>query len=287
MNGNATPRFDLSVVVVNYNGRAWLEGLLPDLERYVKQSRFQVEVIVVDNASTDDSLAWLETQTGLRLIRSNVNGGFAFGNNLAIKTINSRYICLLNSDTNVPDSLDLLVEYLDTEPTVGVVTPRIITTSGSLDKACHRGEPTPWASLTYLAGLERLFPRSRWLGRYHQGWSDLSTIHSVDACTGAAMMVRKAAIEQVGLLDERFFMYGEDLDWCRRFREAGFSLIYHPGVTVVHHKYKSGLNGASAGTRQTTKAWVYKAMLLYYDKYNGGKRGLFRATLWLYVKLKG
>jgi len=89
------------------------------------------------------------------------------------------------------------------------------------------------------------------------------------------------------LLDERFFMYGEDMDWCRRFREAGFSLIYHPGVTVVHHKYKSGLNGASAGTRQTTKAWFYKAMLLYYDKYNGGKRGLFRATLWLYVKLKG
>jgi len=287
MNDTATPRFDLSVVVVNYNGRAWLEGLLPDLERYVKQSRFQVEVVVVDNASTDDSLAWLETQTGLRLIRSNVNGGFAFGNNLAIKTINSRYICLLNSDTNVPDSLDLLVEYLDTEPTVGVVTPRIITTAGSLDKACHRGEPTPWASLTYLAGLERLFPRSRWFGRYHQGWSDLSTIHTIDACTGAAMMVRKAAIDQVGLLDEQFFMYGEDLDWCRRFREAGFSLIYHPGVTVVHHKYKSGLNGASADTRQTTKAWFYKAMLLYYDKHSRSKRGLFRAMLGLYVKLKG
>ena len=101
------------------------------------------------------------------------------------------------------------------------------------------------------------------------------------------MMVRKAAIDQVGLLDEQFFMYGEDLDWCRRFREAGFSLIYHPGVTVVHHKYKSGLNGASADTRQTTKAWFYKAMLLYYDKHSRSKRGLFRAMLGLYVKLKG
>lgn len=287
MNDSSTPRFDLSVVVVNYNGRTWLEGLLPDLERYVlRQSRFRVEVVVVDNASTDDSLALLETHSWLRLIRSDVNGGFAYGNNLAIKTINSRYVCLLNSDTNLPDTLDVLVEYLDSDPCVGVVTPRIITTDGSLDKACHRGEPTPWASLTYMVGLERLFPRSGWFGQYHQGWEDLSTIHPIGACTGAAMMVRMAAINQVGLLDERFFMYGEDLDWCRRFREAGFGLIYHPDVTVVHHKYKSGLSGASASTRETTKAWFYKAMLLYYDKYNGGRRGLFSALLRLFVALK-
>lgn len=288
MSETATPRFDLSVIVVNYNGRAWLEGLLPDLKRYaLQQSRFRVEVVVVDNASTDDSLAFLETLSWLRLIRSDMNGGFAHGNNLAIKTINSRYVCLLNSDTNLPNSLDKLVEYLDSDPCVGVVTPRIITSDGNLDKACHRGEPTPWASFTYLCGLEQLFPRSGWFGQYHQGWKDLSTIHSIDACTGAAMMVRMAAINQVGLLDERFFMYGEDLDWCRRIRETGFRLMYHPDVTVVHHKYRSGLKGDADGTRQATKAWFYKAMLLYYDKYNGAKRGLFRVLLGLYVKLKG
>lgn len=286
MHTHTLPTFDLSIVVVNYNGRVWLEGLLPDLERYaLRQSRFRVEVVVVDNASTDDSLDLLEHQHWLRLIRSATNGGFAYGNNLALSTIQSRHVCLLNSDTNLPDSLDELVSYLDNSPQVGVVTPRIVTGDGSLDPACHRGEPTPWASFTYLCGLEKCFPRSRWLGQYHQGWQDLSTIHPVDACTGAAMVVRSSAMEQVGLLDERFFMYGEDLDWCRRFREAGYQIVYHPGVTVVHHKYQSGMKGGNAHTQQVTRRWFYQSMLLYFDKHYKGKRPVFRALLKLYIKL--
>lgn len=289
-NTRETTEYDLTVVVVNYNGSHWLECLLPELQVRLNQGRaYKYEVVVVDNGSTDSSLRTLEQHPWVRLVTSPVNKGFAAGNNLALRSCHSRYVFLLNTDTSVPEEngLDSLIAYMDKHPHVAVSTPRVLLGNGKLDPACHRGEPTPWASFTYLSGLERLFPRSRCLGSYHQGWKDLQTIHSIDACTGAAMMVRTPAMHKVGLLDERFFMYAEDLDWCRRFREAGYTVIYHPGATIIHHKHQSGLKGASEETQSSTKAWFYTTMLQYYDKYHPGKqKSLFRLALSTYIRMK-
>ncbi len=281
---------DLTIILVNFNGESWLEQLLPQLERYVRQlSSFQVDVVVVDNGSTDQSLALLEQWSWVKVIKSADNNGFAHGNNLALKTCHSKYAFLLNTDTSIPpdSNPDILVNYLEHHPDTAVVTPRLLLGNGSLDSACHRGEPTFWASFTYVVGLERMFPKTRCFGAYHQGWKDLKTLHAVDACSGAAMVVRTSAIEQVGLLDERFFMYAEDLDWCRRFRESGYQIIYNPEVTIVHYKYQSGLSGKSSKTRSNTRDWFYRTMLQYYDKYHTNSQlSPFRLLLKIFIRLK-
>jgi len=262
---------DLSIIILNYNGKAWLEKLLPSLQsNWLNQTRFEAEVVVVDNASTDDSVAYLETRSGIRLICSNKNGGFAFGNNLALKNNPSRYLMLLNSDTEfLPQgsNLDHLIEFMDEEPSAGIITPNLRLDSGLSDPACHRGEPTPWAAFTYFSGLERMFPRSTKFGQYHQTYKSMKIVHDVDACSGAALLVRNEALAQVGLLDEQFFMYAEDIDWCRRFREAGYRVVFYPGVTLIHHKYQSGLSSKNKKIKIETQKWFYATMLQYYDKY--------------------
>jgi len=262
---------DLSIIILNYNGKAWLEKLLPSLQlNWLNQTKFETEVVVVDNASTDDSVAFIEKQKDVRLICSDRNGGFAFGNNLAIRNNSAKYLMLLNSDTEFLPSasnLDILMEYMDETPSAGIITPLLLLDDGNPDPACHRGEPTPWAAFTYFSGLERLFPKSRWFGQYHQTYKLMNTIHDIDACTGAALLVRNEAVLKVGVLDERFFMYAEDLDWCKRFREAGYRVVFHPGVTIVHHKYRSGLANKDEIIKSDTRKWFYDTMLQYYDKH--------------------
>jgi len=262
---------DLSIIILNYNGKAWLEKLLPSLRsNWLSQTSLQAEVVVVDNASTDDSVAFVEKQNGVRLICSDRNGGFAYGNNLAIRNNTARYLMLLNSDTEflpTGSNLDILLEYMDDTPSAGIITPLLLLDDGKLDPACHRGEPTPWAAFTYFSGLERLFPKSRWFGQYHQTYKLMNTIHDIDACTGAALLVRNEAVLKVGVLDERFFMYAEDLDWCKRFREAGYRVVFHPGVKMVHHKYRSGLANKDGKIKSDTSKWFYDTMLQYYDKH--------------------
>ncbi len=283
---------DLSIIILNYNGKAWLEKLLPSLQSYwLNQTTFETEVVVVDNASTDGSVTYLEKQKDVRLICSDRNGGFAYGNNLAIRNNAARYLMLLNSDTEFLPSasnLDVLIQFMNETPSAGIITPLLLLDNGKPDPACHRGEPTPWAAFTYFSGLERLFPKSRWFGQYHQTYKLINAteapcsnqsnpatnsrefatgIHDIDACTGAALLVRNEAVLKVGMLDERFFMYAEDLDWCKRFREAGYRVVFHPGVTLLHHKYRSGLANKNEKIKNDTRKWFYDTMLQYYDKH--------------------
>lgn len=262
---------DLSIIILNYNGKSWLEKLLPSLQaNWLKKTLLETEVVVVDNASTDDSTTFVEQQSGVRLICSDRNGGFAFGNNLALKNNPARYVMLLNSDTEFlahGSNLDVLVAYMDANPAVGIITPNLRLDNGLPDLASHRGEPTPWAAFTYFSGLERMFPKSKRFGQYHQTYRFTKSIHDIDACSGAAMLVRNDALTKVGLLDERFFMYAEDIDWCKRFREAGYRVVYHPEVTLIHHKYRSGLGNRDAKLQSDTRKWFYFTMLQYYDKH--------------------
>lgn len=298
VNKKTTSKFkqkDLSIIVLNFNTQFWLKKTLQSLKDfYLDRAKYAVEVIVVDNDSNDGSPEMVEKEfKWAKLIRSGGNVGFAAGNNIALKKITARYSMLLNSDTEFHEgsNLDTIIKYMDDNKQVGMITPRVELPNGTIDPACHRGEPTPWASITYFAGLEKLFPQSPLLGQYHQTFKNKDEIHEIDACTGAAMIFStKFMQDTVGYLDEQFFMYAEDIDWCRRFREAGKRIVFHPEVKIIHHKYKSGIKSSSTNLAKKVNNMFYDTMLMYYDKWYTDKYPKFFRTIlktFLFIKKGG
>jgi GT2 family glycosyltransferase len=262
---------DLLVIVVSYNVR---ELLTECLESVLASEGVSLHVCVVDNASADGSAARVrERFPQVEVIASAVNGGYSFANNLALRKHGigtpgkpagdpPRHVLLLNPDTQVPaTALRDATAYMDANPDIGVLGPRVVRPNGQLDRACRRSFPTPEVSLYRMLGLSALFPKSRRFGRYNLTYLDEHETADVDAVTGAFMLVRREAIERAGLLDESFFMYGEDLDWALRFKQHGYRVVYYPAVTVLHHKGES--------SRQSEKALreFYRAMLIFYRKH--------------------
>jgi GT2 family glycosyltransferase len=264
-------RCDLTIIIVNYNTQDWVENCLRSLERHhIHDSVFRTEVVVVDNGSSDNSAAIIKKHfPWVELIETGKNLGFAGGNNIALQKVKSKYVMLLNSDAEFTPKtkLDAVIEYLDNHLEVAVVTPKVLLPGGDFDLASHRGEPTLWASVTYFTQLEKLFPKSPVFAQYHQSYKNFAEVHEIEACSGAAMVVRTSAIEKVGYLDEQFFMYAEDLDWCKRFRDAQYKIMYLPFSVITHHKYKSGLKNADHKVAKKTSHHFYDTMLQYYDKH--------------------
>jgi GT2 family glycosyltransferase len=268
----------LTIVILNFNTAALTKRAVEStLAATCEQG---LRIVIVDNASSDTSTDVIRTLIKKHAEVSGIflkeNIGFAAGNNAALKDLDTPYVMLLNSDAYFPEgsNLDVLLTYIETHPQVAVLTPKVILGNGNLDPACHRGFPTPYASFSYFSGLEKLFPHSVLFGRYHQTWKDMDVIHEIDACTGAAMLVRTKALSEIGLLDERFFMYGEDLDWCYRFKEKQFVVMYHPGLTVIHDKHRSGVKKLEHDQTETalliqtkTRAAFWDAMKLFYHKH--------------------
>lgn len=260
----------LTIVIVNYNTRAVTSQCLASIEQHVLKSELSPIVSVVDNASQDDSVAHIRQHfRWVELIESPKNLGFAGGNNLALKQVKTPYVMLLNSDTELTadSKLPLLVQHLENHTEDAVITPKILLSSGALDKACHRGDPTPWRSFCHFSGLAKVFPKVPLFAGYHLSYLDLDKSHAIEACSGAAMIIRTSSMKEVGLLDERFFMYAEDLDWCRRFRAAGYGIFYQPGCTLIHHKYQSGKQNIQRDTVRASTFYFYATMLQYYAKY--------------------
>ncbi len=259
----------VSIVILNYNVRDLLREALRSIP--AGASGGSVTVYVVDNASTDGSAAMVEQEfPEVRLIRAPRNGGFAYGNNLALREILAKpvtndpgYVMLLNPDAALtPGALDLLVDYLVEHPNVGAVGPRVVLPDGSLDLACRRSFPTPEVSFYRMAGLSRLFPRSRRFGRYNLTYLDPAEETEVDSLVGAAMLVREDVVREVGLLDEAFFMYGEDLDWCYRIKSYGWRVVYYPRAVVHHYKRAASTKRAIASIRA-----FYDAMRIFHRKH--------------------
>ena len=201
-------------------------------------------------------------------IQSDHNGGFAYANNLALRRILDasdapEYVMILNPDTVVtPRAFDILVDYLRANPTVGMVGPRLLLPDGSLDLACRRSFPTPEVSLWRMTGLSRLFPHSPRFGRYNMTFVDPDQTIAVDALVGACMLMPTAVVREVGLLDETYFMYGEDLDWCYRFKQYGWQIVYVADA-IVHHVKR-------ASSRQQpvqTIHYFYDAMRIFFRRY--------------------
>ena len=284
---------DLSIVIVNYNTRELLRACLGSIAlSHKKNDRW--EIIVVDNASSDGSPEEVKSlkskvkSVKIHLITNKVNLGFAAANNRGIRASPGRYVLLLNSDAEVaPGTLGELIRYMDEHRDVGVLTCLVKLTDGSMDPACHRGFPTPWASLTYFIGLEKLFPSFRLFGQYHEGYKPMSEIHDVDCISGAFFFVRREVIDQGGLLDEAFFMYGEDIDWCYRIKEAGWGIQFYPGLSVLHKKHQSGLAHADESLRADTRKHFYDAMRLFYNKHYRYRYGwLLSSLVLLGIKLR-
>jgi GT2 family glycosyltransferase len=284
---------DLEIIILSYNASFWLKKTLISLERYfLKKTKYQIKVTVVDNESKDDSVAVAQTFKFIDLIESGENGGFAKGNNIALRKTKSRYVMLLNSDTefNENSNLDLVIEYLDKNKKVGALTPKLILPDGKLDLGSHRGEPSLWASIFYFLKMDKLFlQKIPFFNGYHLLHLDLNKTHEVQAISGAAFIMPTKVLKKVGYLDEQFFMYAEDLDWCHRIRDKGFKIIYFPKVSIIHHKNKSGIKSAQKGVRKKINVYFYQTMLQYYDKYYQrkiDKVGRFFLNLFIKFKLK-
>ena len=261
---------DVGVVIVNYNTKALLEQCLHSLYDS-DQGDVQFDVVIVDNNSTDGSAAMVrEKFPEATLIVSEVNGGYAYANNIGLRYFGfpdaegtaPRYALLLNPDTVLPPgTLEKMVAFMDEHPDAGVAGPKLVRPDGSLDKACKRGFPTPQASFYKITGLSTLFPRSRRFGRYNLTYLDPNRTAQVDSVVGAFMMVRREAIRQAGLLDEEFFMYGEDLDWAYRIKSNGWEVWYYPEVTVLHVKRASSRHSFRAQRE------FYRAMEIFFRKH--------------------
>lgn len=229
---------DLSIVIVNWNVRdllrQCLNSILADLQTCT------LEIIVIDNASTDGSVEMVRQKfPQVRLIASEVNLGYTGGNNLGITTSQGRYILLLNPDTEVVgDALSQMVAYMDAHPNVGALGPQLLNPDGSVQSS-RRRFPTLCTAFVESTVIQQWWPDNRILRRYYVQDRPDDAISEVDWVTGACILLRREAVEQVGLLDDDFFMYSEELDWCRRARDAGWKVVYLPTAQVIHHEGKS------------------------------------------------
>ena len=263
---------DIGIVIVNWNTSDHLRRCLETV--YASEGDFSYSVVVVDNASNDGSAAMVGSDfPDAQLIANVENVGYPRANNIGLRNLGfhaegavrasaPRYALLLNPDTELPvDALLHMMRFMDSRPDIGAAGPKLILLDGSLDKACRRGFPTPMVSFYHYSGLAKLFPRNRRFGRYNMTFADENQELEVDSVVGAYMQVRKEAIARAGLLDESFFMYGEDLDWAYRMKQAGYKIWYYPTVIVRHVK--------RAASRRSKKAQFefWRAMLIFYRKH--------------------
>jgi hypothetical protein len=228
---------DISVVIVGWNARHYLALCLESLAEALPHRT--MEILVVDNASTDGSAEMIEARfPHVKLIRSNENLGFAKGNNVAIRQCQGRYIALVNPDVIVlPGCLDALAGFLDQHPKVGNVGPRVFNPDMTQQSTCRRF-PTLWNNFCSATRLETVFKGSPFFAGEHMFCFPHDRTMPVDVLVGCFSMIRRETFEVVGLLDEGLFMYGDDVDWCRRCWNAGWEVVFFPGARAIHDRGK-------------------------------------------------
>ncbi|MCD6117271.1 glycosyltransferase [bacterium] len=266
----------LSVIIVNYNVKPFLQQALASVSRALKG--MDSEIIVVDNGSGDGSVQLVQREfPDVNIIRNQENAGFAKANNQAIKIADGEVIALVNPDTLIrEDTFNVCLDYLESHNDVGAVGCKILNPDGTLQLACRRSFPSPWVAFTKIVGLNAIFPKSKIFGRYNLTYLDPEIITEVEAISGSFMAVKREVIDQTGMLDERFFMYGEDLDWCYRIHKNGWKIVYLPGTEIIHYKGQSAKEAPFDSLRV-----FYNAMLLFVKKHMGG--GLSLIPQWILI----
>ena len=258
---------DLSVVIVNYGTFELTRDTVNSILEY--SYPFSMEIIVVDNASIDDSLSRLRQYFNdrVKFIASEKNNGFAAGNNQALKTVDSKYVLLLNSDTIVwKDTLEDIYNFMELNSDVGACGCQVLLEDNTLDKACKRSFPNVKNSFFRLFHI----PTSSKDDNYNLDDLDDDGVYEIDCLTGAFIFTRKSVLDDIGLLDETFFMYGEDIDFCYRIKEAGWKVIYYGKDKITHFK------GASSKRQRPKLIYeFYRAMYIYYKKHHSQESNIF------------
>ena len=252
---------DVSLIIVNWNTRDILSGCLQSI--YEQANNLDFEVIVIDNASTDGSAEMIKKEfPQIVLIENSHNRGFAAANNQGIAITKGRYVLLLNSDTMVLDNATTkTVKFADGYPEAAVVGCKVLNPDRTLQPTCFMF-PSILNMLLSATYLYKLFPRSKFFGRERMTWWDRNDVREVDVVTGCFMLVRRKAIEQVGLMDERFFVYGEETDWCYRFKKVGWKVMFTPDAQIVHY------GGQSSKKVAVEMALQLRGSILYFFEKN-------------------
>lgn len=274
----------LSIIIVNYNTYKLTKQTIESV--LLEQVDFDYEIILVDNASKDGSIEQLQeelmpyTQTGkIKIIINKDNLGFSKGNNVGIRVATGEYILLLNSDTYLGDQcLTKCMNYIEAHPQIGALGCKVVLPDGTLDHACKRGFPTPKASLYYFTKLHKI--NEKRYGLYDALHLEEDEVGEVDCLMGAFMLMPRKALDEVGMLDEDFFMYGEDIDLCYRIKQGGYQIMYYPEAMIIHYK------GGSSKKRRTKVIYdFHNAMWIFYQKhyrdvYNLAVTGLVWGGIW-------
>ena len=271
----------LSIVIVNYNVRFYLEQCLLSVEKAL--TGVGGEVFVVDSNSTDDSVSYLRGKfPWVRYIENKENVGFSRANNQAIREARGEYVLLLNPDTFIGErTLRECIDFMDKTPKAGMCGVGMLRVDGSFAPESRRGVPTPFVAFCKMTGLGSLFPKSRVFGRYYMQYLNKQSINPIEIVSGAFMFIRKEALDKVGLLDETFFMYGEDIDLSYRVLKAGYQNYYIP-TQILHYKGES--------TKKESFKYVnafYKAMVIFFKKHFAHYSIIYSAFITLTVALKG
>lgn len=273
----------LSIVIVNYNVRYFLEQCLRSVQKAIG-NRSDIEVYVVDNASVDRSSEMVrEKFPWVRLIESKENLGFSKGNNLALEKAEGEYVLLLNPDTIVQeDTFDKCIRFMDEHTDAGALGVKMIDGKGVFLPESKRGLPTPEVALYKILGLNKLFPKSKKFGKYHLGYLPVDEVNEVEVLSGAYMFIRKSVLDKIGLLDETFFMYGEDIDLSYRITKAGYKNYYFPETSIIHYKGESTKKGS------VNYVFIfYRAMIIFSKKhYSGGLERLLNMFIQMAIYLR-
>jgi len=255
-------RLQISVIIVNYNAHGYILLTLEAVFRAVKN--FTAEVIVVDNASSDGSVGQIsQYYPQTTIIQNPRNAGFAAANNIGLRRARGDFLLLLNPDTMVPEDIfELLLEFMNQTPDAGVAGCKILNADGSFSVDSRHSVPSPMTALWKQLGFNRLFPNSKIFGRYNLTYLDPDKTYPVDAISGSFMLLRRQVIEQAGLLDEEFFMYGEDLDYCYRINQTAWKVYYYAGTAILHYK------GESTNKNAFGYSWNFsRSLFLFYRRH--------------------
>jgi GT2 family glycosyltransferase len=253
---------DLSICIVTYRARDLLRDCLHSLEAYPPHCTY--EIIVVDNHSQDGVGAMLAAEfPQTRFIENPTNLGYTQPMNTAMRAAVGRFVVQLNADTIVkPGTFDVLLGFMEAHPMVGICTPKVLNRNGTLQKQCRRSAARPWDVVTYFSGLSRLFPKSPFFARYLQTFLDEDETHAVEAVSGSCMFIRQAMLQQIGYLDEQFFAYQEDADFCFRAHQGGWQVFYVPQAQIIHF---GGEGGSKVEPYRGIYHW-HRSYFLYYRK---------------------
>ena len=272
---------DLSIIIVNFKSKDYTDACIKSI--YENTNSISFEIIVVDNNSDDGCIDMLkEKHPKVKTFQNKDNTGFSRANNIGIRLSSGKVILLLNPDTIIHDkALEKMAGFMTNNADIGVAGCRVENPDGTLQRACRRSIPTPMIAFFRLTGLSRFFPKSKIIAKYNLSYIRENKQIEVDAVSGAFMMFRSEVLEDIGGLDEAYFMYAEDIDFCYRAKRKGWKVMYYPGARITHFKGQSSKHLSM----KATKAF-YDSMAIFFEK-NLARKTFFPFRVFIYLGIWG